>query len=163
MGTHNFTTYNLHGYNQDSRLLNDLRERFDIIAIQEHWICDFDANFNDLFMVFHGQRCLTKLVLIGRPYGGIGLLVYRSLNVSVSTAEVHHLCRCVVGLNVVTFFLVVWTACCWSFFTSARQNSAMLTLKPNLQTVWVLSCLIGDFSFNCDVNCRLMLLLSPTT
>lgn len=35
-------TYNLHGFNQGKIMLKELCDRFDIITVQEHWLCGYD-------------------------------------------------------------------------------------------------------------------------
>ena len=98
-------TYNLHGFNQGQLLLQELCERFEIIAVQEHWLGNYDlhklVNFHDDFKCLAWSAMTDKLessILRGRPYGGIGLLIRKSLNVLISQIQVHHSCRCVVCL-----------------------------------------------------------------
>jgi len=75
-------TYNLHGFNQGSILLNDLCNNFDLIAVQEHWLSTPELhkliNFNNNFQGFAWSAMSDKLqngILVGRPFGGLGLLV----------------------------------------------------------------------------------------
>jgi len=161
-------TYNLHGFNQGSLLLNELCKRFDIIAIQELWLCDFDdyklTIFNDLFMGFTWSAMTEKIsngILIGRPFGGIGLLVRRSPNVSVSTIEVHHLCRCVA--NMLPFpggfrllFIIVYLPCQSSDAAYKTDLADCLGFIENFVISYPCDAVmvLGDFNFNCDANCN---------
>ena len=98
-------TYNLHGFNQGQVLLNKLCDNFDIIAVQEHWLTDHDLNkflhfradFQGLAWSAMGER-LSSGVLVGRPFGGIGLLVKKALNIKIRPVAVHNQCRCVVNM-----------------------------------------------------------------
>jgi len=95
-------TYNLHGYNQGSSLLKDLcNNNYDIIAVEEHWLSATDLhkiiNFHCDFQGFAWSAMTDKLqkdIIIGRPFGGLGLLVNRSLQLVVTVNNIHALCRC---------------------------------------------------------------------
>jgi len=94
-------TYNLHGFNQGSILLNDLCNNFDLIAVQEHWLSTPELhkliNFNNNFQGFAWSAMSDKLqngILVGRPFGGLGLLVNKSLKLKVTVINIHSLCRC---------------------------------------------------------------------
>lgn len=94
-------TYNLHGFNQGNILLNDLCDQFDIIAVQEHWLCDSEmhklTNFNSNFQGYGWSAMSNKLgngIFVGRPFGGLGLLVNKSLHLKVSIIGIHASCRC---------------------------------------------------------------------
>ena len=87
----NIASYNLHGLNQGKPLLENMCDRFDIIAVQEHWLssCDLDKliYFHSDFQGYAWSAMTDKLestILVGRPYGGLGLLVNKSLNVKVT-------------------------------------------------------------------------------
>ena len=98
-------TYNLHGFNQGKILLNNLCDSFDIIAVQEHWLSDHDLNKFSLFHSdFQGVAWsamtdrLSNGILMGRPFGGIGLLVKKALNIKIRLVAVYNQCRCVVNM-----------------------------------------------------------------
>ena len=55
--TLNFVTYNLFSFNQGNLLLNELCNRFDKIAIQEHWLGDVDL---DKIIHFHTRRVRSR-------------------------------------------------------------------------------------------------------
>jgi len=81
---------NLHGLNQGRTLLENMCDCFDIIAVEEHWLssCDLDklTCFHSDFLGYAWSAMTDKLessILLGRPYGGLGLLVNKLLNVKV--------------------------------------------------------------------------------
>jgi len=99
----NIASYNLHGLNQGKPLLENLCDHFDIIAVQEHWLSRHDldrlAHFHSDFQGYAWSAMTDKLestILVGRPYGGLGLLVNKSLNVKVTPVACQSNCRSVV-------------------------------------------------------------------
>lgn len=82
-----FCTFNMHGFNQGILQLKLLSQSVDVILLQEHWLnCEvlsyFDC-FEDEFVVYHGRSAMeSKLqsgILKGRPFGGICILIRKSL------------------------------------------------------------------------------------
>lgn len=79
-------SYNLHGFNQGSSLLNNTCNEVDCILIQEHWLTPANlgkiANFSKNFF-FYGKSAMevavANSVLKGRPYGGVGILLKNNL------------------------------------------------------------------------------------
>ena len=77
-------SYNLHGLNQGSAVLQDLCEKDDLslIMVQEHWqsscnlnsILNFSPNFTG-FGICAFENKINTGILIGRPYGGVAILV----------------------------------------------------------------------------------------
>ena len=75
-------TYNMHGLRQGSWQLQDLCKVYDVIYIQEHWLAPF--NLHDVQDMCPDMLCLmssamtdviSKGVLKGRPFGGVGILL----------------------------------------------------------------------------------------
>jgi len=75
-------TYNMHGFRQGSLQLQDLCKVYDIVFIQEHWLAPY--NLQDVQDMCPDMLCLmssamndviSKGVLKGRPFGGVGILV----------------------------------------------------------------------------------------
>ena len=80
------TKYNLHGFNQGSVLLPTLCKSSDIILMQEHWLYPdelhkFNAIDDDFMSVCTSamSNVLPMGIRRGRPYGGIGIPLWKSL------------------------------------------------------------------------------------
>jgi len=83
--------YNLHGFNQGVSILEylcdnkDLNVRPTFIFIQENWLTTKNVYKPNKFVgyTFYGcssmKNIVTKLVLKGLPYGGVGMLIYNDL------------------------------------------------------------------------------------
>lgn len=162
-------TYNLHGFNQGKIMLKELCDRFDIITVQEHWLCGYDldklVNFHDQFSCLAWSAMTDKVeggILNGRPYGGIGLLIRKSLNVTVSQIQVHHSCRSVVCLLTFSngFKLLLITVYFPCNYSSKDYVSVLLECLGFIEQC-IDSCkcdgvmLLGDLNFDCvPVSCR---------
>ena len=95
----NFTTYNLHGFNQGATQLRDLCSTSDsnhIIAVQEHWLAKHDLD--KLYNVHDSFQCIAKStmtnkhesgILVGRPFGGLAILIKKSLHVKINFIDVY--------------------------------------------------------------------------
>jgi len=80
------TTYNLHGLNQGGVLLPTLCKTNDIILMQEHWLypdeLDKFNSIDDDFVSICSSAMAKNLdvgIRRGRPYGGVGILLRKSL------------------------------------------------------------------------------------
>ena len=78
----NFTTYNLHGFNQGATQVRDLCSISDIIGVQEHWLAKHDLdklyNFHDSLQCNAKSAMTNKVVsgiLVDRPFGGLAVLI----------------------------------------------------------------------------------------
>jgi len=84
-------SYNMHGYKQGSVLLPTLCKDFKIIFLQEHWLLPDDLDkiehlTNMDFVCFSKSAMDSRIcsgVLAGRPYGGMSILVHKSLSTCV--------------------------------------------------------------------------------
>jgi len=79
-------SFNMHGFKIGSSCLADLCNMSDIILVQEHWLSPHSLHLlsgvNDNFVYFASSAMCTKLaegVLRGRPFGGVGVIVHKSL------------------------------------------------------------------------------------
>jgi len=96
-----FTTINLHGLNQGKSMLFDLCGSMDVIAVQEHCLLESETDrISDFHKYFIGiassamkQRSEAGL-LVGRPHGGLWILVRKSLNARMQLPAVQEDCRC---------------------------------------------------------------------
>jgi hypothetical protein len=79
-------SYNMHGFNQGFSTVRDFTALFpmspDIILLQEHWLTPFNLNkFDKLFTNYFSfgssamSSCVGAGTLVGRPYGGMMILV----------------------------------------------------------------------------------------
>jgi len=85
-------TYNMHGFNNGVSFLKQLCSNNDLIFVQEHWLQNSQLHmFNttdDQFKFYSNssmENRLSKGVLKGRPFGGLGVLWRKDLNAIVST------------------------------------------------------------------------------
>jgi len=86
------SSYNMHGFKIGSSCLADLCNMSDIILVQEHWLSPHSLHLlsgvNDNFVYFASSAMCTKLsegVLRGRPFGGVGVIVHKSLALIVNS------------------------------------------------------------------------------
>src|ERR1051325_3088646 len=83
-------SYNLHGFNQGVPILkmlcNEDQLNFDVLFIQEHWLTPNNIsqleNFSNSYS-FCGISAMSdsvsRGVLLGRPYGGTGIMIKNDL------------------------------------------------------------------------------------
>lgn len=81
-----FLTYNMHGYNQGIHYIKQNCSSADVIFVQEHWLppCDLHKlqNISDDFICFSSSamcNVIDRGILVGRPFGGVAILVRSSL------------------------------------------------------------------------------------
>ena len=81
-----FVSYNMHGYNQGVHYMKQLCSSADLIFLQEHWLPPSDLhrlqNISDDFICFSSSAmgyAIDRGVLVGRPFGGVAILVRSSL------------------------------------------------------------------------------------
>lgn len=79
-------SYNMHGFKQGCNYLTDLCNEFDIVYIQEHWLASFDldrlSNVSTNMTVYACSamdKDISGGCLMGRPFGGVGILVNNTL------------------------------------------------------------------------------------
>ena len=83
-------SYNMHGFNQGQTLLSyfcsDSILNCDVILVQEHWLTPANLakliNFSESHTFFGKsamEDAITKSVLIGRPWGGVGVFIKSTL------------------------------------------------------------------------------------
>ena len=81
-----FATYNMHGFKQGHVYLQDLCKQFNIVFVQEHWLAPF--NLLDIQDLCPDSICILSSamndvtaagVLKGRPFGGVGILIDKSV------------------------------------------------------------------------------------
>ena len=80
-------SYNMHGFNQGSPAVENMIDIYnpDVFLLQEHWLtpanlCKFDkfADYN-MFGCSAMNSVVDSGMLVGRPYGGVSLLIKESL------------------------------------------------------------------------------------
>lgn len=79
-------TYNVHGFNQGKSLLPDLYVTHDVVPVQEHWLTPaFLFRINSIakdfvrFNMSSMDDAISGGLLVGRPYGGLSILVRNNL------------------------------------------------------------------------------------
>jgi len=72
----------------------------DIIAVEEHWLDPYNldklTNIDSEFQVYSWSAMADKIssgFLTGRPFGGLGLFVRKTLNLKICVLEVMSNCR----------------------------------------------------------------------
>jgi exonuclease III len=92
----NICSYNMHGFNNGNSFLKVLCNDNDILFVQEHWLLSQHLaklnNINNDFIVY-GVSAMdaasSRGILRGRPFGGVGVLIHKSLSKFVSFCGVH--------------------------------------------------------------------------
>ena len=102
MATMQVICYNMFGFNNGHSTLNDLCTTGDIIVVEEHWLAPYHldklVNFHFSFAGYDWSAMCDKIqngILSGRPFGGLGVLIRKSLGINVTVLEVMGNCRCV--------------------------------------------------------------------
>ena len=97
-----FATYNMHGFDNGLPALQDLCKKVDIIAVEEHWLASYNMdkllNLNADFQILGWTAMNDKInsgFLTGRPYGGLGLLARKNLNIQTAVLDIMQNCRAV--------------------------------------------------------------------
>jgi len=158
--------YNMYGFNNGSILLSDLLKSVDILAIEEHWLSPGDlrkiVKFSDDFEGVAWSAMHEKIesgFLVGRPFGGLGLLVRKSLNLNISLIDIMDNCRCA-AVNCLfpnrfnLMIIVVYFPCCDNSYDYECELSECLGFienclcKGGYDDVVVL----GDMNFECGNN-----------
>ena len=77
-------TYNCRGSRSGSNYVSSILDSYDLIFIQEHWLLPDHLgalnNISDDFISVGVSGIDTSEVLVGRPYGGCGILLLKSLS-----------------------------------------------------------------------------------
>ena len=124
-------SYNCRGWNNGYNYLNDFADSFDICLIQEHWL--FNAQLSRLNL----SGCLSCGVsgmedgslLLGRPYGGCGIIFNKSLLKHVKALKLPFNKFCAITLNLndkVTLIISVYLPT--NYRTSSSDDDFLVTL-----------------------------------
>ena len=160
-----FVTYNMRGLNQGTPLLSDLCISCDIIALQEHWLNDYDLhkliNYNNEFIGIAKSAMTSKTesgFLVGRPFGGLAVLVRRSVCCDVTFLNVDAQCRCLSVLITLLggYRLLVFVLYLPCFQVSLEYTSDLLDCSSFIEcTISSTNCdgvvLLGDCNFDCTL------------
>jgi len=159
-----FASYNLHGLQQGKSQLLELCDSHDVIAIQEHWLPDYDfdkiLNLHNDFTVVAKSAMTEKIqsgFLRGRPFGGVAILARKSVISNIRMVGVDSKSRCLAVM--ITFFgnykillVNVYLPCSDS---SQEYQSALLECFGFIENCIVCNdsdavMILGDFNFECD-------------
>ena len=87
----NIATLNLNGFKNSCSYLQELLLSHDIIFVQKHWLLSCELHLlqdiNNDFVVFAKSSMDDKIahgLLVGRPFGGVAVLVRKQLSHCVS-------------------------------------------------------------------------------
>jgi len=88
-------TFNCRSIKSSVTEVVDLCNKFDIICLQEHWLLPNEISYlsnihPDFLAVGHSAVNLSQEILIGRPYGGTGILYKRSLGQLVTAVDLNN-------------------------------------------------------------------------
>ena len=158
-----FASYNLHGIQQGKSQLLELCQSHDVIAIQEHWLPDYNLNkivdFHSDFLVVAKSAMSEKIrsgFLRGRPFGGVAVLVRKAIirNIRVVGVDTNNRCLAVM----ITFhgdhkmlLIDVYLPCSEP---SNEYRSALLDSLGFIENCIVCNdydamMIVGDFNFDC--------------
>ena len=154
-----FVSYNMHGFNQGFSTVRDLciRHSPDLFLLQEHWLlpCNFssfDKMFPDYFC-FGSSAMNSKIdagILSGRPFGGVAILINKSLQKFTRTI-ISSDRYCVVKIY---NFVIVNV-----YFPCTGTVDRLLIIDALLNEI---SCIFADYpdctvlmggDMNCDLDC----------
>ena len=160
------SSYNMHGFNSGSSFLNNLCIENDFIFIQEHWLLSQHlsnlSNFRQDF-IFHGVSAMDTVssqgILRGRPFGGVGVLIRKSLSKFTSVCGFHRDNRAVaIKFNRGDLQVI----CVGLYFPSDRNNlqeyvDSLCSINGFIESViddnpGYKILLTGDFNFPCNVG-----------
>ena len=95
--------YNMHGYNSGYSCLKDLCDSgtYDIICVEEHWLTPYNLellkNFHEEYDCFCWSAMYEKMrcdIMVGRPFGGIGVLISKRCCIKARVVDVMSNGRC---------------------------------------------------------------------
>ena len=112
-------TYNCRGWRSGSNYVSSILDSYDLIFIQERWLLPDHLgalNISDDFISVGVSGIDTSEVLVGRPYGGCGILLRKSLSSCVHRLNSHSKRFCAIALT----------------FTNSVSNSPFNTLLINV-------------------------------
>lgn len=156
-------TYNMHGFNNGASFLKQLCSNNDLIFVQEHWLQNSQLHmFNtiDDQFKFYGnssmENRLSKGLLKGRPFGGVGVLWRKDLNAIVSTYNCDTEGRVVVTrINCANTKLLVCGLYLYCDDHSQVYVHNVINILGYIESILDkhldYKCIIlGDFNFECD-------------
>jgi hypothetical protein len=103
-------SYNCRGWNSGCHYL--FSDSFDICLIQEHWLFNAQLsclNFNNHFLSCGASGMEDSSLLLGRPYGGCGIIFRKSLLESIKLIKLPFKRYSAIFLNstIIIFLLII--------------------------------------------------------
>lgn len=151
-------SFNCRGWNSGSLLLNDLSDSFDICFVQEHWLFDFQLSSLSFCDDFNsvGVSGMSDSLLLGRPYGGCGLIYRKSLThlITHHSSNSDRFCAISVHLNGISLlFICVYFPTNYHTLESKNAFTDLLgVLAGFIDTISFDHVLIaGDFNVDLDI------------
>lgn len=156
-------SYNLHGLNQGIVGINELMTTLDpeVIMVQEHWLSS--ANLfklseisNEYFVISSSAMddCLSAGPLVGRPYGGVGVLIKKTL--AAATGSVICSERLIAVLVADWLVINVYMPCVGTYNRVCLYSDIIQEIQQLLDDYPDYSCLIGgDFNVDLEGTCNI--------
>lgn len=147
-------TFNCKSAKRSTQCIRELCDKYDIIALQEHWLMPFDIPFLGTIhpdFEYTGKSAVDTAsgILQGRPYGGVGILWRKSLFPSVSiipcnSVRITAIKAAVSGSSIVIASVYMPTDTRENFldFTECMGELSALVENCNSEAVF----LVGDFN-----------------
>jgi hypothetical protein len=158
-------SFNMHGYNNGSPMLDMLCRDFDLIFLQEHWLLPANVNmlmnFNNLFSGVVISGCLDVEQFAhsgGRPYGGVGILWRRDLNCKCKVLGFDDSHRCIViKIDFGSCSLVCANVYLPTFNNTDSYEEDILSCFAFIESLFMLHAdgqtnfvILGDCNFDCE-------------
>ena len=153
------------GFRSGASMLNSLCDSHNLIAVQEYWLRDDELNKFDLInkdFTFHGvsgmNKALSKNIIIGRPFGGVGFMWHSSLNAAVQPIACDSDRRCtVIKLTYNNKIFIVFNAYFPCFSHTVEHRDEISSLCGFIEdiisnTVFTDIIILADCNFDLNLN-----------
>ena len=165
MATLKLACYNMYGFENGYSTLKDLCDTYDIVGVEEHWLAPYNLvklkNFHSHYDCLCWSAMTDKLqhgLTSGRPFGGIGVLFNRKLDLNVRVLGVLSNSRCAVlhctfptGYSLV--IVVVYFPCSTSVDYECELSECLGFIEMCLNVEKYDDVVVmGDMNFECSLN-----------
>ena len=160
------SSFNLHGFRNGLSMLNELCNTCSLIGVQEHWLRNDELDklalahpdFNHA-AVSGMDKAMSRGLLVGRPFGGIGFLWHNSLTKHIQIVKRDPEGRCMIlKLSVAGHSLLVcnlYLPCFDGADCLSEVNYYVGFLTETFESVYYTDIvLLGDFNFELHNLCN---------
>ena len=161
-------SYNMHGFNQGCWTIKDIinSDHPDIILCQEHWLSPvnlqkFNESFNDYFTFGCSAMpdTIETGILIGRPFGGVMILIKNNLRTLTETVYMEE--RFVVVRVANYLFFNVYLPCVGTKDRLLICQALFDEMRLIRERYCECECLLaGDFNVDLNSNCEVAQLIN---